>query len=58
MPRYIFSEGKITVEEGVFTPFKQPDRQSQRGVLIFARNVLKTGDPQPSTDKEKAHVHQ
>jgi len=58
MPRYIFSEGKVTVEEGVFTPFKQLDRQTLRGVLIFAQDILKTDNQQKSTDKEKDHVHQ
>jgi hypothetical protein len=58
MSRYIFSRGKVTVEEGVFTPFKQLDKQSLRGVLLFAQDILKTGEQQKSTDKEKVHVHE
>ncbi len=57
MPRYIFSGGKITVEEGVYTPFKKTEKQSLRGVLILARNVL-TGQQPETADKEKPHVRQ
>jgi hypothetical protein len=58
MPRYIFSDGKVTVEEGVFTPFKQPEKQSLRGVLLFAKDISKVGDIEESTDKEKSHVNE
>jgi hypothetical protein len=53
MPRYIFSGGKITVEEGVYTPFKKIDRQqTSRGVLLVAEQVLKPTEQSESKDKE------
>ncbi len=52
MPRYIFANGKVTVEEGVYTPFKQIDKQSLRGVLIFAKTLVKAGAQTESKDKE------
>jgi len=58
MPRYIFSGGKITVEEGVYTPFKKIEKQSLRGVLILASNVLKPDEQPETADKEKPHVRQ
>ena len=57
MPRYIFSGGKITVEEGVYTPFKKIDRQqTSRGVLLIAEQVLKSNEQSESIDKEKPDV--
>ncbi len=53
MPRYIFSNGKITVEEGVYTPFKKVDpQQPSRGVLLFAEEVRKPNEQSESKDKE------
>ncbi len=53
MPRYIFSGGKITVEEGVYTPFKKVDRQqTARGVLLFAKAIRKPNERSESRDKE------
>jgi len=58
VPRYIFSGGKIMVEEGVYTPFKKTEKQSLRGVLILASSVLKSDEQPETADKEKPHVRQ
>ena len=53
MPRYVFSGGKITVEEGVYTPFKKLDRQqTSRGVLLVARPMRPTPEQPDTRDKE------
>ncbi|HMN13433.1 MAG TPA: hypothetical protein PKD55_14015 [Bellilinea sp.] len=53
MPRYIFSNGKITVEEGVYTPFKKVDKQQRsRGVLLIAEAIRKPIEQSESKDKE------
>ena len=53
MPRYIFSNGRITVEEGVYAPFKKVDRQQRsRGVLLMAGHILKPNEQTESKDKE------
>ena len=49
---------QITVEEGIYTPFKKTEKQSLRGVLILARNVLKSDEQLETADKEKPHVRQ
>lgn len=58
MPRYVFSAGKITVEEGVFTPFKREEKQSSRGVLLLARNLHHAEEQESTTDKERPDVRQ
>ena len=55
MPRYIFSGGKITVEEGVYTPFKKLDRQqTSRGVLLVARASTSNTTEQPDIERQGA----
>jgi hypothetical protein len=58
MTRYIFSNGKITVEDGGFTPRPTGER-SMCGVLILARDVLHQPEPEPTDestqDKESEH---
>ncbi len=56
MPRYVFSAGKVTVEEGVFTPFKCDEKQSPRGVLLLARKLLYAEEHASTTDKELPDV--
>ena len=56
MPRYIFSNGKITVEEGVYTPFKKVDQhQRSRGVLLLAGAIHKSNEQSESKDKEHSN---
>ena len=38
MTRYVFSKGKVTVEEGVYTPLLPGTKPSRYGVLIFAES--------------------
>ncbi|MCD4686852.1 MAG: hypothetical protein K8S97_13050 [Anaerolineae bacterium] len=56
MPRYIFSGGKVTVEDGMFSPLKRDDKQSSTGILLHAKALLKTSEQQESTDKEPPDV--
>ena len=56
MPRYIFSNGEIAVEEGVYAPFKKAERQpTTRGVWLLAPHVLEPHEPSESTSKDKEH---
>jgi len=53
MARYVFSAGKITIEEGVYTPFKKLEsQQTSRGVLLLARPILKSDERAECRDKE------
>ncbi|HEX3049255.1 MAG TPA: hypothetical protein VHP83_01260 [Aggregatilineaceae bacterium] len=57
MPRYVFSGGKVTVEDGVYTPILRGEKRLTRGVLILAQSVLPTVEPDESTQaKEQNHV--
>ena len=59
MPRYIFSGGKITIEEGVYTPFKKVDpQQASRGVLLLAKKIPKPEEQSESIDKEHSDVQE
>ncbi len=58
MPRYIFSNGKITVEEGLYTPLKREEKRPDRGILILAKPIFSAGESQESTKKEQSHDHE
>lgn len=56
MPRYIFSGGKITVEEGVYVPLLKHDRRASRVAMVALISRLPLDDDQPeiiTQDKEQ-----
>ncbi|MBN2472061.1 MAG: hypothetical protein JXN59_15170 [Anaerolineae bacterium] len=56
MAKYIFSQGKVEVEEGIYLPASPKDRRVARtGVLIVIPPPSHTGKQIESTDKENAH---
>jgi len=59
MPRYIFSGGKITVENGVYVPLPKRDRRASRVAMVALISRLPLNDlPETTThDKEqRSHV--
>ena len=59
MPRYIFSGGKITVENGVYVPLLKRDRRASRVAMVALISRLPLNDlPETTTqDKEqRSHV--
>ncbi len=59
MPRYIFSGGKITVENGVYVPLLKRDRRASRVAMMALISRLPLNDlPETTTqDKEqRSHV--
>lgn len=60
MPKYIFSQGKIWVEEGVYQPLLK--RKKQLGdtfVLLFvSKSEAQPSEPSASVAKEQEYVEQ
>ena len=60
MPKYIFSQGKIWVEEGVYQPLLK--RKKQLGdtfVLLFvSKSQAQSSEPSASVEKEQEDVEQ
>lgn len=50
MPRYVFSKGRVTVEDGVYSPVLREERPWRRGVLIMAQPFVQT-EPEESTQE-------
>ena len=55
MPRYIFSNGKVTVEEGVYLPLLRDDKPKRRGVLIVVRPSGPKEPEESTQEKEPSH---
>lgn len=60
MPKYIFSQGRIWVEEGVYQPLLK--RKKQLGdtfVLLFvSKSQAQSSEPSASVEKEQEDVEQ
>ena len=60
MPKYIFSQGRIWVEEGVYQPLLK--RKKQLGdtfVLLFVtKSQAQSSEPSASVEKEQEDVEQ
>ena len=60
MPKYIFSQGKVWVEEGVYQPLLK--RKKQLGdtfVLLFvSKSEAKSSEPTVAMEKEQEDVEQ
>lgn len=55
MPRYVFSNGKVTAQDGAYLPVIRDDKPKRRGVVIF---VLPANQPEPeesNQEKDKSH---
>jgi len=60
MAKYVFSKGKVTVENGVYVPLLKRDRRASRAAMVALIAKLPLDDDQPETttqDKEqRPHV--
>jgi hypothetical protein len=60
MPKYVFSQGKVTVEAGVYLPLIKRDRRASRAAMVALIACLPR-DEEPeaiSQDKENLpYVH-
>lgn len=60
MPKYIFSQGRIWVEEGIYQPLLK--RKKQLGdtfVLLFvSKSDAQSSEPSESVEKEQEDVEQ
>ena len=55
MRKYTFSQGQITVEDGVYSPalrVDEDDHKARSGVLILVKPILKNGQ-EPDNLKEQ-----
>jgi hypothetical protein len=59
--KYVFSKGKVTVENGVYVPLLKRDRRASRVAMVALIARLPLDDDQPETtthDKEqRPHVY-
>lgn len=53
MPRYIFSGGKITVENGVYVPLLKRDRRASRVAMMALISRLPLNDLSETTTQDK-----
>ena len=56
MAKYVFSKGKVTVENGVYVPLLKRDRRASRVAMVALISRLPLDDDQPDTttqDKER-----
>ena len=58
MPKYVFSQGKVTVEDGVYVPLLKRDRRMSRDAMIaLIARLPRDEEPEiESRDMENAHV--
>ena len=56
MPKYIFSQGRVTVEDGVYTPILRDDKTKRRGVMILANRVHQQAANESDAKQEESHV--
>jgi hypothetical protein len=58
MPKYAFSQGRITVEEGVYLPILRDDKPKRRGVMILANRAHQPEPNESSARQEQTYVKQ
>ncbi len=60
MPKYIFSQGKVWVEEGVYQPLLKRKKQiGDTFVLLFiTKSNAQSSEPSAPEEKEKEDVEQ
>ena len=56
MPKYTFYQGRITVEDGVYTSFLRDDKSKRRGVMILAIRAQQQETNESNTKQEQPHV--
>jgi hypothetical protein len=56
MPRYVFSNGKVTVEDGLYLPVLRDDKPKRRGVVILASPSSNQEPEESKQEKEQSHV--
>jgi len=58
MARYVFSQGKVEVEEGVYVSVLRRDRRLTRaGMLLIVPAWLAEAQPVSMTDQDKEIAH-
>jgi hypothetical protein len=58
MAKYAFSNGKVTVEAGVYVPILRDDKPKRRGVLILACLARQPELIESNSKQEDPHVKQ
>lgn len=58
MARYYFRDGKVTVDEELYTPVIRESKEASRGVLIFAKQLLQRESGESTQDKGCSNVQQ
>ena len=58
MPKYTFYQGRITVEDGVYTPLLRDDKSKRRGVIILAIRTHQQESNESNAKQEQTHVKQ
>lgn len=56
MPKYTFSQGRVTVEDGVYTPILRDDKTKRRGVMILANRAHQQESNESNVKQEETHV--
>lgn len=56
MPKYTFYQGRITVEDGVYTPLLRDDKSKRRGVMILVNRARQQESNESNAKQEEAHV--
>lgn len=55
MPRYVFSQGKVTVEDGVYLPVLRDDKPKRRGVLIVVQPSSPNKPDESTHERGQSH---
>lgn len=59
MKRYRFAAGKVTVEEGLYTPAQRDTvKPSLRAVTIVFTRKIRPSYPESQSNQEESHVQQ
>lgn len=53
MPRYVFSNGKVTVEDGIYLPVLRDEKPKRRAVLI----MVQSSGPKESEESTQERKH-
>jgi hypothetical protein len=56
MAKYAFSNGKVTVEQGMYVPLLRDDKPKRRGVIILACLARQPESIESNSKQEDPHV--
>lgn len=58
MAKYVFSKGKVTVENGVYVPLLKRDRRASRAAMVALISRLPLDDqPETTTQDKEQRLH-